>query len=142
MSKKNSSVKKHSIKEITDKPTVSKAFHETEDIPVFCFKYLSEVSIKGSTDYKFFYGFLLRLKMLSDAGWKEIRKSNRHGIGVEKIPIHKIKPELPTCVTPEITELTVFRANGDNRPFLGIQERNAFRVLFIETKFGDIYDHS
>ncbi len=113
----------------------------SEEYPVFCFKYLSEVSIKDCRRYEFFYEFLMRLKKLSELGWKEIRQSHRHGFGMEKIPVDVIRPKLPPYITPEVKYLHVFRATGENLPFVGIQVENVFRVLFIETKFGDIYKH-
>ena len=109
--------------------------------PIFCFKYLSEKSIKGCTDYEFYHDFLMRLKKLSILGWDEIKRSPHHSFGMEPIPINKIKPLLPPCITPDITKLHVFRATGNNLPFIGIQIQNIFRILFIETQFGDIYDH-
>jgi hypothetical protein len=52
-----------------------------------------------------------------------------------------IKPALPSCITPEVKDLHVLRANGNNLSFVGLQIQNIFRVLFIETNFGDIYNH-
>ena len=112
-----------------------------ENYPIFCFKYLSDKSIKGCTDYGFYYDFLMRLKKLSELGWDEIRKSTSHSFGMEPIPVSNIKPALPPCITPEVKNLHVFRANGNNLPFVGIQIQNIFRVLFIEAQFRDIYDH-
>lgn len=114
------------------------------EYPVFCFKYLQPCSIKDCHEPKFFFHFLERLQKLSNIGWKEIRISYRHGFGTEKIPIEKIKPQLPTFVTPEIKHLIVFRADGDNRPFLGLINKNKklFHIIFIESQFGDIYDHN
>ncbi|OAV75232.1 hypothetical protein Barb7_01160 [Bacteroidales bacterium Barb7] len=112
-----------------------------EDYPIFCFKYLSGASIENCDSPKFFYNFLMRLQKLSELGWAEIRKSGRHSFGMEAISKENVKPILPSCVSPDIESLHIFRANGNNLPFVGIQIQNVFRVLFIETKFGDIYDH-
>lgn len=73
---------------------------------------------------------------------KEIRVSGRHEFGIEKITRDQIKPKdrLPKFITPEV-ELDVFRANGDNRPFVGKQDGKIFYIFFIETNFGDVYDH-
>jgi hypothetical protein len=60
---------------------------------------------------------------------------------MEPIPKEKIKVQLPDCITPDVKSLHVFRATSDNLPFIGLQIENVFRILFIETKFGDIYDH-
>lgn len=111
------------------------------EYPLFCFQYLQENSIKGSRDFDFFYNFLIRLKKLSELGWKEIGTSPRHAFGTEKIPVEKIKPNIPSVITPDISEFTVFRANGDNRAFLGFRKKNVFHVVFIEAVFNDIYDH-
>lgn len=113
-----------------------------DNYPLFCFKYLSDCSIKDCKNYNFFLEFLLRLQKLSALGWKEIRRSHRHKYGMEKVPLNQIHPKkLPVCITPEMKYLHVFRADGKKHPFLGRQDGKIFRVLFIETKFGDIYDH-
>ena len=83
----------------------------------------------------------MRLKKLSELGWKEIRTSQRHSFGMEKISTDKILPQLPACITPEVNHLHVFRATGSNHPFIGLEIQKVFRVFFIETKFGDIYEH-
>lgn len=136
--KKNNVIK---IKEINPSITIDKTSISEDNYPVFCFKYLSEVSIKDCKKSDFSLEFLLRLKKLSELGWKEIKNSHRHSYGMEKIPINKIRPQLPSCITPEVKFLHVFRATGDKLPFVGIEIQNIFRVLFIETKFGDIYKH-
>lgn len=109
--------------------------------PIFCFKHLQTKSIDGCRDADFFFRFLERLQKLSSLGWEQIRVSPRHSFGTEKIPTNIIKPNLPKFVTADVTHLTAFRANGNNLPFLGIQKGIFFHVIFIESKFGDIYDH-
>lgn len=111
------------------------------DYPVFCFKHLQNTSIKECKDASIFYDFLDRLQKLSNLGWKEIRTSQRHGFGMEKIPVGSIIPKLPKFITPDVSHLTIFRANGNNLPFLGVQNGSVFHVIYLETKFGDVYDH-
>ena len=82
-----------------------------------------------------------RLKKLSELGWEEIRKSQRHSFGMEKIPVKSIRPQCPAFITPDVKELEVFRATGNNKVFLGIQQENIFHVIFIEANFGDVYTH-
>lgn len=106
--------------------------------PLFCFKHLQT---KPKEDFKFYADFIERLKKLCNLSWKEINVTQKHGFGTEKIPVKQVKPELPKFVTPDVTDLTVFRANGDNRPFLGLRKNNVFHIIFLEEKFGDIYDH-
>lgn len=130
---------KKKIKKVDDQPHIHKGI--VNDYPIFCFKYLQDVSIKNCNDHKFFFDFIFRLKKLGELGWQEISRSARHSFGTEKIPIKQIKPTLPAVITDDIDELTVFRANGNNLPFLGIRKTNVFHVIFVETDFGDIYNH-
>lgn len=108
------------------------------DYPVFCFRHLQTVP---DSDFKFYSDFIERLKKLSNLTWNQINCADRHGFGTEKIPVKQIKPLLPRFVTPEISHLTVFRANGDNRPFLGLRNGTVFHIIFIEENFGDVYNH-
>jgi len=109
------------------------------DYPIFCFRHLQ--TIPGE-DHKFYSDFVVRLKKISELSWNQVNVSSRHSFGTEKISVTQIKPQFPRFVTPEITHLTVFRANGDNRPFLGLRNGIVFHIIFLEEKFGDIYDHN
>lgn len=129
------------IKEPQTKKSVSKKDVESFDYPIFCFKHLSDRSYKDCTKPKFFIDYLKRLQKLSELGWEEIRKSDKHQFGIEKLPVKMIKPDLPSIVTPDVTKVDVFRANGDNHPFVGLVNGNVFQVFFIESRFGDVYDH-
>lgn len=144
MGKKGGKIKTRFIKE---PPTETNNLGKTEieafakiDYPLFSFKYLQEHSIKKCKDGKFFFDFLMRLKGLSELGWKEIGVAGRHQYGMEKLPREEIKPSIPAFVTKEVP-LFVFRAKGNNLPFVGVRQGKIFHVIFIETEFGDIYDH-
>lgn len=144
--KKNDSQPLNFIKEESSNKLISREVIESDisqDEPLFSFKYLSDESIKESNDSKFFKDFLARLRKLSQLGWKEIQASGKHQYGFEPLPVSKIKPKnkLPEVLTPDVEKVMVFRAVGDNRPFVCIRIHNIIYVLFIETKFGDIYDH-
>ena len=109
---------------------------------VFCFKYLQRYSYNKCSDAFFFIEFLERLNKLGDLGWQGIAGSHRHSYGIEKILLKQLKvSNFPPIVTEDVKELTVFRATGSNLPFLGIRKEDTFQVVFIETNFGDIYDH-
>lgn len=121
---------------------IIQSVYNNVNYPLFSFKYLKDTSIKKCKDYTFFFNFIMRLQKLSDLGWDEIRISKKHSFGLEKIPQHKIKPDvkLPKFITPEM-DLDVFRASGDNHAFVGFQKEKIFCILFIEANFGDIYNH-
>jgi len=111
--------------------------------PIFCFKYLMNEPKRDPAGKAGFYAeFITRLKKLSNLGWKEINASGRHGFGYEKIPIKNIKKNnFPSIITPEINDLVIFRATGDNRAFLGIRSDDIFHIIFIEEDFDDVYVH-
>jgi len=107
--------------------------------PIFCFKHLC---LKCNKDYKYYFNFIERLHKISQLDWNTINHEKKHGYGTEKMPIHKIKPDLPKFVTPDVKHLTVFRATGDNKVFLGLRKGDIFHVIFLEEYFGDVYDHN
>lgn len=105
----------------------------------FSFEFLQDASYTKCHDSGFFIKFLSRLKSLCQLGWNEINRSYKHSFGYEKIPVSCLKSGL--ALTKDIDYLFVFRATGDNHAFLGFREGNVFMVVFIESEFGDIYDH-
>ena len=111
--------------------------------PLFGFKYLFPTTHKDCKDAGFFKDFLMRLKKLSDLGWREIEKSPRHSFGSEKIPIEQLHPnfQMPEEFKTQ-KRLTVFRATGNNHVFAGVRQENTFHILFIESEFGTLYDHN
>ena len=58
----------------------------------------------------------------------------------EKISIGSIKRK-KLNLTRDVGFLMAFRATGDNHVFLGFREGNVFQVVFVESSFGDIYNH-
>jgi hypothetical protein len=141
MAKKNKK-KAKSIKIIVP---AKRAFLRGEEIeenrPVFCFRNLQGDSVKNCKKANFFIEFLKRLRQLSELTWNEIQTSDRHGYGTEKIPISKLNPQRPNFLTPDVDSLLAFRATGDKHVFLGFRQKNVFHIVYIESEFGDIYDH-
>lgn len=114
------------------------------DYPLFSFRFLRPNSIKDCRDVNFMFNFLMRLKELSEKSWGEIRRSRRHEYGMESIPRTSFKPSMNSVgniMTDDVDKLHVFRADKENHAFAGLQIGKIFYVIFIEAKFGDIYDH-
>ena len=85
-------------------------------------------------------------ELLHDVSYTECNESSffinllqRHSFGYEKISIKSIKKDI--SIAKGIDYLFSFRATGSNHVFLGFREGNVFKVVFIESKFGDIYNH-
>lgn len=133
--------RKKIIKQHDESPSIKRK--PEENYPVFCFRYLQQYSYHKCTNPGFFIEFIERLQKLGQLGWNAIYGSGRHAYGIEKIPIKQLKvKKFPSIVSEEVKELTVFRATGGKLPFLGIRIDDTFQVIFIETMFGDIYDHN
>ena len=85
---------------------------------------------------------MTRIQKLCSLTWKDINVSGRHQYGFEMIPIKQLKPtSLPSIITEDIKELAVFRYGGDNKPFVCLIMDCVIYPIFIEAKFGDIYNH-
>lgn len=111
------------------------------DYPLFSFRHLKEESYTSTKDYKFLSGVITRFHTLSTLGWKEIRSSNKHSIGMESIPKEEITSELPSIVTPDVKKVHMFRVSGDNRVMIGLQVGKVYHVFFIAANFTDFYSH-
>lgn len=106
----------------------------------FGFSYLHDVSYTDCKHPAFFIDFLQRLKKLCCVDWNTVNTSQRHAFGCEKISIGSIKRK-KLSLTRDVGFLLAFRATGDNHVFLGFRDGNVFQVVFVESSFGDIYDH-
>jgi hypothetical protein len=106
---------------------------------VFGFRYLHPTSYPDCNNSAFFIKFLKRLQQLSTITWEQANVADRHSFGYEKIPVEQIKSHVN--LTEDVRTLVAFRATGDNHVFLGIREADVFQVVFIESSFGDIYNH-
>lgn len=116
---------------------------EADTFPSFSFRfYQGNISIPKCKNADFFKKYLERLKKLSETSWDEINKAGRHGLGYEHLTWEQLNVQKPASVTNEIKRLMVFRATGDNHAFLGFRSGSVFNVVFIETSFGDIYNHN
>lgn len=63
-------------------------------------------------------------------------------MGTEMIERSRLNLSARNQIPEDMVKLIVMRATGNNHAFLGFREGDVFQVLFIEYKFGDIYQHS
>lgn len=71
--------------------------------------------------------------------WNEIQRTDRHGLGYEKISITSVKAPIPRFLTEDQHNLLAFRFNG-KKPMIGYRIRNIFYVLWFDRDF-TLYDH-
>ncbi|NMA74484.1 MAG: hypothetical protein GX963_10065 [Bacteroidales bacterium] len=144
MAKENRKKKQRPLKiKNQRKEEIKVSLKNSNNTPLFCFKHFDYELLEKYKKHKseLCYEFLKRLQKLTELGWDEIRKSDRHNYGMEKIPVKQIKVSLPNFITPDVEDLHVFRVNNSNIPFIGLQVETIFYVLFIEPEFGVVYKH-
>lgn len=113
----------------------------TPDInyPVFCFRYLARGFGIEDCQPDDQAALVKRLGKLSQLTWEEIRLSQRHGFGAEKIARTSIRGPIPPWVTADIDFFLAFRFHG-KKPFVGHKQDQVFHILWIDHSF-EVYKH-
>ncbi len=125
------------------KRTPSIVIPESRNFLSFGFKDLRDVSyVKAKNDSGYFVDFIQHLRKFCSLNWNDVRATQRHGLGTESIDISSLKEGAKKLVPSGLTKLLVLRATGNNHAFLGYRDGSVFQVLFIEYRFGDIYNHN
>lgn len=121
---------------------IQKPTNYSKEKPVFSFEYLEDKLLaKPKRNQDLYKDLLIRLKSLSQLGWNEINKSQRHGYGYEFIPTASFIPTMPAVITPDTDKLMVFRADGANHVFAGFRRDDVFFIVFVEADFNQLYRH-
>ena len=108
----------------------------------FGFKDLRDISyVNAKNDSSYFVDFIQHLRRFCSFNWNDVRTTQRHGLGTESIDVATLKENAKALVPSGLSKLLILRATGNNHAFLGYRDGNVFQVLFIEYKFGDIYNH-
>ena len=82
--------------------------------------------------------FLVKWVKRCEHTWQELLHHPKHGLGYEMLPKKQFKPNPPEEL--EKDKYLVFRHDG-NLPFAGFKAGDTFYVLWIETKYGELYSH-
>lgn len=132
--KRNGSKPSNEGQETAVLPVVSDA----DGYPYLCLRHLQprfgieELSERQRSE------FLLKWAKRSQITWEAINTHSKHGLGFEMLPSAQFRPSVPEQF--EQKKYHVFRHDG-NLPFAGIKVGNAFYVLWIEKKYGELYKH-
>jgi hypothetical protein len=112
-----------------------------ESHPVFCLQHLhSDFNVKHTAMSKDARAaFAEQLESLASLTWAIIKRSGRHGLGFEKLPVTKLRMALPNDFEDE-TEVLVFRYHG-NLPMAGVRRHATLHLFALEREYGDLYDH-
>lgn len=116
--------------------------HESHDVdknpPVFSLRYLQKGYCLDCCQKHEKAAFADRLFRLSQMSWDEIRKSDKHGLGTEKIARNAIKAPIPKHVTQDV-DFIAFRFCS-KAPMVGYKIGATFYVLWLDREF-KLYKH-
>ena len=82
--------------------------------------------------------FLIKWAKRCGFTWTELGLHTKHGLGYEMLPRSQFKPTPPEALTED--KYMLFRHDA-NLPFAGFKAGDTFYFLWIETRYGDLYDH-
>lgn len=120
-------------------PRSQEPINYEDEHPKFCFRYVQNDFDPKSLPSEKQVDLLLQMQKLSQIPWKQIKLAGRQGLGTEFIPAAQIRGPLPPAFEDE-SRFMMFRYSG-KRPMGGIRVRDVFHVFWIESEFGDLYDH-
>jgi hypothetical protein len=107
--------------------------------PKFCLNFLRDGFDVHALGQEGQAAFAKSLQKLASLKWKELITAPRHGCGTEFIPATQIKARIPPQFEDQ-ERFMVFRYDG-MLPMAGVRVRDVYHVLWIEPKFGQLYDH-
>lgn len=129
-------------------PKVDKGLHisATQDLfpkevfnyPVFCLKYMQKDYSLNQCEKEEKISLIERMYQLSSLTWPQIRVTQKHGFGYEKINRDAIRAPIPQHITPDIS-LYAFRFDG-KKPMVGYITHFIFHVVYLDRDF-TLYNH-
>ena len=128
-------------------PKSSKATFDTDEppdyddsTPKFCLHHLqSGFQVSDLLDKDQQSDFALALEKRRSLTWHQLMTAPRLGLGYELMPAREIIPPIPPFFE-DAGRFHVFRYCG-KLPMAGVRVNDVFHIVWIEAKFGDLYDH-
>ena len=71
--------------------------------------------------------------------WVTLKKSDRHALGYEKIPLRQIRGQKPRVLTPDVEDVIAFRFHG-RAPMVGYRDEDIFYVIWFDPGY-KLYPH-
>lgn len=107
--------------------------------PKFCFGFLQpdyDISALNSTQRD---NFAMALHNRSKMTWQQIILGGRRGLGQENIAKASIRGSIPSRFVEEKDFIAL--RYSDRLRMVGTRSLDTFHVLWIERRYGDLYDH-
>lgn len=110
-----------------------------QQTPKFCLRHLcQDFDVHALTNDKR-ADFAVALQCRATMTWRQIIMAGRHGLGSENIPRRQIRASIPAAFE-DAEQFLVLRYSG-MLPMVGVRVQDVFHILWIESKFGDLYNH-
>ena len=116
----------------------SDSIPNTQKKPAFSFDHLQESHCITLCDESDQLAFVNALRKLSKLTWNQIRGTQRHGLGSEKIHRGSFKVPVPAIVGEDVTFIAI-RFSG-LKAMVGYQEDRIFEIVWFDRNF-DVYEH-
>jgi hypothetical protein len=110
-----------------------------DSTPKFCLHHLQNGFQVSDLDKDKQSDFALALEKRRSMTWQELMTAPHLGLGFELMPKGEIIPPIPTFFQ-DAKRFHVFRYCG-KLPMAGVRVNDVFHIVWIEGKFGDLYDH-
>lgn len=107
--------------------------------PKFCLHHLCDEFDVPALDARQQAEFAKTLQRLSHLQWKQLISTHKHGNGSEFIPRQSIRAAVPPAFQDR-DRFLVFRYDG-NLPMAGARVADVFHILWIEPRYGRLYNH-
>ena len=119
-------------------PTISEQNNDDKP-PIFSLEYMVAGYSVADCNHEQKAAFASALWERSKMTWREIRTSNRHGLGSEVINRGSIQPAIPASV-PEDVRFLSLRFHG-MAPMIGFREGRVLHIVWLDHNY-TVYSHS
>ena len=116
----------------------SESVPNTQKKPAFSFDYLQDSHCITLCDDSDQLAFVNALRKLSKLTWNQIRSTQRHGLGSEKIYRRSFQVPIPAIIGEDITFIAI-RFSGF-KSMIGYQEDRIFQIVWFDRDF-NVYKH-
>ena len=107
--------------------------------PKFCLRFLQRGFDVANLPRDKRADLALTLQQRASMTWLELHRAGRHGQGYELLPAATFRGAIP-AVFEDQDKFHVFRYSG-HLPMAGVRSGDVLHIIWIEARFGDLYDH-
>lgn len=110
-----------------------------KDMPAFCLKYIVDGFCISDCTPKEKAAFADTLRKLGKLPWQQLKQTQHHGLGSEKISREAILLPIPLAITEDVDEFIAFRFY-DKAPMVGFRDGRIFHVVWVDRSY-KVYKH-